>query len=61
MKKNLKKEISNIIEDSIYNNSYCIDSFYNSTSKKITKFTENNFSYPSISYGSNNGNFTFYE
>jgi hypothetical protein len=36
MRNKLKKEISNNIEDSYYdNNSFCIDSFYNSTSKKL--------------------------
>jgi len=61
MRNKLKKEISNNIEDSYYdNNSFCIDSFYNSTSKKITKYTESNFTYPSISHGTNNPNYTYY-
>ncbi len=60
MRKNLKEEISNIIEDPMYNNSYCIDSFYNSSSKIITKNKENNFTYPLISHGTNNPNVTYY-
>ena len=60
IKNNLTNDISNIINDSNYNNSYCIDSFYNSTSKIITKNTQSNFSYPLISYGTNNPNCTFY-
>ena len=64
--KDMKSYINNqhllsIIDDSLYyNNSFCIESFYNSTTKIITKYNENNFIYPSIEHGMSNPNYTYY-
>jgi len=61
MKKYIKKEITEIIDDKIYFNfSFCIESFYNSTSKEIIKYNEKDFIYPTISSGMSNPNRTYY-
>ena len=58
---NLPKNISDYLDDSIYyNTTYCIESFYNSTTKIITKYNEKNFTYPIIKHGMSNLNATFY-
>ena len=64
--KDMKSYINNqniisIIDDSLYlNNSFCIESFYNSTTKTTIKYNENNFIYPSIEHGMSNPNYTYY-
>ena len=61
IKNNLSKNISDFIDDSIfYNTTYCIESFYNSTTKIITKYNEKNFTYPLIKYDMSNLNAIFY-
>ena len=61
MKKYIKKEIREQIDDSIYYHySYCIESFYNSTTGKISKYNQNNFTYPSIAHGMSNLDRTYY-
>ena len=61
IKNNLPKTLSNYINDSLfYGSTFCIESFYNSTSKIITKYNEKNFIYPSIEHGMSNLNATFY-
>ena len=61
MKKYIKKEITEIIDNKIYFNfSFCIESFYNSTSKEIVKYNEKDFIYPTISSGMSNPNRTYY-
>ena len=52
MKNNLNKSILSTLDDADFlNNSFCIESFYNSTTGIITKYNELNFSYPSIKHG----------
>lgn len=61
MKKYFNKNILSIIDDADFlNNSFCIESFYNSTTGIITKYNDLNFSYPSIKHGMSNPNFTYY-
>jgi hypothetical protein len=61
MKNNLNKSILSTLDDADFlNNSFCIESFYNSTTGIITKYNELNFSYPSIKHGMSNPNFTYY-
>ena len=59
--KSISKDILSIIDKNEFlTDSYCIESFYNSTTGIITKYNEKNFTYPSIKHGTSHPNRTFY-
>ena len=62
---NLKLDYKSIhLSDShyinLFNNGFCLTSFYNKTTKKKILITDSNFIPPNLSHGASNPNFTFY-
>ena len=63
MKKYISKNILSQIDDEIFEKnttSFCIESYYNLTTKKLKKYYEKDFVYPKIKHGQSNPNATFY-
>ena len=61
MLKNISKDIINLLNKTHFlEDSFCIESYYNSKTKIITKYNEKNFSYPVLRHGASHPNRTFY-
>ena len=63
MKKYISKEILLKINNEVFeknSTSFCLDSFYNSTTGKTKKYYEKDFIYPKIEHGQSNPNATYY-
>ncbi len=53
-------KIHNLIDFELYNTSFCISSFYNSSTKDIISINDKKFIYPILSHGMSHPNSTFY-
>ena len=53
-------KIHNLIDFELYNTSFCISSFYNSSTKDVISINDKKFIYPILSHGMSHPNSTFY-
>ena len=53
-------KIHNLIDFELYNTSFCISSFYNSSTKDVISINDKKFIYPILSHGMSHPNSTYY-